>query len=58
MTHEEMLEYAYRMGQDCALNGANTTNCNFRIFSKPEYTKAWERGNKKSLQPSERKGKR
>ena len=37
-------EYAYKMGRDCALHGANETNCHFAIFSKPEYTKAWERG--------------
>lgn len=37
---------AYEYGKDCAKNGANTTNCNFSIFSKPEYTKEWERGKK------------
>ena len=37
-------EYAYKMGVDCAINGANTTNCNFPIFSSPENTAAWERG--------------
>ena len=40
------LEYCEQMGRDCALNGANTTNCNFRLFRSPEHTKAWERGNK------------
>lgn len=37
-------DYAYRMGVDCARNGANETNCNFAIFSTPENTAAWERG--------------
>lgn len=36
----------YKLGYDCGLNGANTTNCDFRIFSTPENTKEWERGNK------------
>ena len=34
------------MGYDCGINGANTTNCSFALFSKPEYTDAWERGKK------------
>lgn len=38
------LKYCEEMGRDCALNGANTTNCNFRLFRSPEHTKAWERG--------------
>ena len=48
-THNPELEYAYQMGQDCARNGANLTNCNFDIFSTPEKTKAWERGRDKIL---------
>ena len=39
-------EYAYKMGKDCAKNGANTTNCHFSIFSSKENTEAWERGKK------------
>jgi hypothetical protein len=35
---------AYELGKDCALNGANTTNCNFWIFTKPEFKDAWEKG--------------
>lgn len=38
------IEYCEQMGRDCALNGANTTNCDFRLFRSPEHTKAWERG--------------
>lgn len=37
-------DYAYKMGKDCAKNGANTTNCHFSIFSSRENTEAWERG--------------
>ena len=40
-------ETAHKLGKDCKENGANTTNCNFAIFSKPEFTKAWERGKNK-----------
>lgn len=39
-------KYAYEMGVDCAVNGANETNCHFSIFSSPENTKAWEQGKK------------
>ncbi len=38
------MEYAYEMGRDCGINGANETNCHFAIFSSPENTTAWERG--------------
>lgn len=37
---------AYSLGYDAGLNGANLTNSNFSIFSRPEFTAAWERGNK------------
>jgi len=33
---------AYNMGVDYAKNGANTTNCNFRLFANMSLTKAWE----------------
>lgn len=39
-------EYAYKMGLDCAKNGANEKNCHFSIFSSPENTRAWEKGEK------------
>ena len=38
------LKAAYDAGVDCARNGANTTNCDFRLFATPEMTKEWERG--------------
>ena len=50
-------EYAYKMGVDCAINGANTTNCNFSIFSSPENTAAWERG-KRNLPPNSKREER
>jgi len=38
--------YAYKMGYDCGVNGANTTNCHFALFSSKENTEEWERGKK------------
>lgn len=38
-------EDAYAMGLDCGKNGASEKNCHFRLFARPELTKAWERGN-------------
>lgn len=35
---------AYNAGYACALNGPNTTNCDFRLFATEELMKAWERG--------------
>ncbi len=43
-------DYAYKMGYDAAVNGPNTTNSNFRIFSHPVFTAAWERGNERGKQ--------
>ena len=39
----------YDMGYDAGLNGANETNCNFRLFATREATKEWERGHKNGL---------
>ena len=39
----------YKAGYDAGLNGANSINCDFRLFATPEQTKEWEQGNKKSL---------
>jgi len=36
----------YQAGYDAAINGPNTTNCHFSLFSTPEKTKEWERGKK------------
>jgi hypothetical protein len=37
-------EYAEDMGYDAGKNGPNGTNTHFAIFSRPQFTKAWERG--------------
>lgn len=42
------LKYCEKMGYDSVINGANTTNCNFRIFSTKEKMRAWERGVKRA----------
>lgn len=39
---------SYQMGYDAGMNGSNTTNSNFSIFSTPEKTKEWERGKKQA----------
>lgn len=44
MTEQDAEKYGY----DCGKHGANTTNCNFAIFSRRELTKAWERGKAKA----------
>lgn len=36
--------HAYQMGRDYILNGPNTTNCHFSLFSSTEGMKEWERG--------------
>lgn len=38
------IEHARKMGRDYARKGANTTNCNCRLFCTREHTRAWERG--------------
>lgn len=40
------IDYAYKMGYDCGVNGASDTNCYFSIFANPESTKSWEQGKK------------
>ena len=39
-------EYAYKMGKDCAKNGATIKNCHFSIFSSRENADEWARGKK------------
>lgn len=48
-------EYAEKMGRDCRDYGPNTTNCNFALFSRPELTKAWERGKNSPFTTGDRK---
>ena len=38
------IQEAYEAGRDCAINGANTTNCHIRHFAARELTDAWEKG--------------
>lgn len=37
---------AFDAGYDCAINGANTNNCDFRWFSSKASMEEWTRGNK------------
>jgi len=46
---ERSKDYAYKMGFDSSVNGANTANCHFSIFSTIETTKAWEDGVKDGI---------
>lgn len=46
---------AYSFGYDAGLNGPNEINCSFRIFSDPEFTKAWERGKAKGEKEKQKK---
>ena len=46
---DERIEEAYQMGIDCAVNGANTKNCNFKLFDTPDRKNAWELGKKEEL---------
>jgi len=39
-------DYAYRMGFDFEMNGTNTTNCHFSIFSSKANIEAWQKGRK------------
>ncbi len=49
MRAELEVKKAYDAGYDAAINGANMTNCDFRIFSTQEKTRAWEKGNADAL---------
>jgi len=44
------LDYAEEAGFDCGMFGPNDRNCHFAIFSKPEFTKAWEAGKARAEQ--------
>lgn len=51
MNEEET--YEYKMGYSAGFNGADTHNCNFSLFSTPEKTKKWEKGNRDGLRDKE-----
>lgn len=42
----EFQSVEYKLGYDAAINGPDSENCHFGIFSTPEKTKEWERGKK------------
>ena len=44
--NDPILQQCYWMGFHAAVNGADKINCSFTLFSTPEKTEAWERGNK------------
>jgi hypothetical protein len=44
VSKKKINSYEYRMGRDYALNGANTTNCNFKIFASEKGKSDWELG--------------
>ena len=41
---DSQLQECYEKGYDSVVNGANTINCNFELFSSPKKRKAWEEG--------------
>ena len=45
---DETLQKCYEKGYDAGKNGANTTNSHFSLFTSPDRTKAWEKGNKRA----------
>ena len=40
---------AYKLGYDCGVHGANTTNCHFSIFNSKANTREWEKGKAAAL---------
>lgn len=42
----EKMNHEFRMGYDCAINGATTINSHYSLFSTPAKTKTWEAGKK------------
>jgi len=46
-------DYAYQMGWDCEINGANEDNCHFSIFSSKENAAAWNSGRRAAAEARE-----
>ncbi len=46
-------DYAYQMGWDCEINGADTENCHFSIFSSKENAAAWNAGRRAAAEAKE-----
>ena len=42
--HNHPDRVCFEAGYDCEMNGANTKNCHFSLFSTREHTRAWEEG--------------
>lgn len=42
------LEKIEKLGYDAGKNGADLTNCDFRLFQTEEFASAWERGNERA----------
>ncbi len=42
------LKEAYILGKSSVIDGANTINCNFKIFATNELKEAWEKGRKEA----------
>ncbi len=43
---DTQLQKCYEAGYDASINGGNISNSHFSLFTSPDRTKAWERGNK------------
>ena len=43
------VDICFKAGYDAEVNGANTTNCHFSLFSAPQFTAAWENGKKQAV---------
>jgi len=50
----EELQHAYEMGRNANFNKPDEVNCDFRIFSSPAKTRAWERGRDEALKEKEK----
>ena len=48
--------YAFKMGVDCAMNGADTKNCHFSIFSSRTNARAWEDGKRHGEEINRKQG--
>ena len=52
---DTQLQKCYEGGYDAAINGANTTNSDFSLFTSPNRTKAWKRGNRAAKRNAHKK---
>jgi len=47
------LQECYEKGYDSIINGANTNNCNYALFTSMDKKEAWEFGRRKALNESD-----